>query len=282
MNKTFTQITAITGLLISSFTFGQTLEKYETVYYQDAQSQDLSGDNINVTLDIKNIVAQKDNAKFALKVSNNGEDFIMFIPKESTFKYASGEMHPDEKTIIIEPTKNKSKTINVVGGQELRVENFEYVAGGFYRIPVDGAVAEAEDFQLPAAKNNFTAGNFNVVLKSYKATTAEAKAQFEVTYKGKDIAIVNPANLSVRAKKNKSEETVMYANDEKKSDPEILMPGDKMKFNATFHIEGRIVDMQFATMHIIWNNTFTETKSEPIEAVTFPMNWDPGVTEGKK
>lgn len=282
MNKTFTQITAIAGLLISSITFGQALDKYETVYYQEPQPQDLSGENINVTLDIKNIVAQKDNAKFALKVINNGEDFIMFIPKESTFKYASGEMHPDEKTIIVEPTKNKSKTINVVGGQELRVENFEYVANGFYRVPVDGTVAEAEEFQLPAAKNNFTAGNFNVVLKSYKATTAEAKAQFEVTYKGKDIAIVNPANLSVRAKKNKSEETVMYANDEKKSDPEILMPGDKMKFNATFHIEGRIVDMQFATMHIIWNNTFTETKAEPIESLTFPMSWDPGVTEGKK
>lgn len=282
MNKTITQITVLAGLFVSSLSIAQSLDKYETIYYQEGPAQELPGDNINVSIDIKNIVGQKDNAKFALKVINDGEDFIMFNPKESTFKYASVDMHPDEKALIVEPTKNKSKTINVVGGQELRVEKFEYEAKGFYRIPVDGTVVEAEEFQLPAAKNNFTAGNFNVVLKNYKATTAEAKAQFEVTYKGKDIAIVNPANLSVRAKKNKSEETVIYANDEKKSDPELLMPGEKMKFNATFHIEGRIVDMQFATMYILWNNTFTETKAEEIESITIPMNWDPGVTEGKK
>lgn len=282
MNKTVTKFSFLLGTFVSLSAFGQTLDKYETVYFQDVQTQNVPSENANLSVDIKNVVAQKDNAKFALKVSNDGEDFILFNPKESTFKIASQEIHPDEKSIVIEPTKNKSRTINITGGPDLRVENFEYVTGGFYQIPVSGTTAEAEDFQLPASKNSFTVGNFNVVLKNYKATTAEAKAQFEVTYKGKDAAIVSPSNLSVRAKKNKSDEEVTYANDEKKGDAELLFPGDKLKFNATFHIEGRIVDMQFATMHIIWNDTFVETKSEPLESTTIPISWDPGVTEAKK
>ena len=74
----------------------------------------------------------------------------------------------------------------------------------------------------------------------------------------------------------------MYANDDKKSNVEILQKGDKAKFNAVFHIEGRIVDMQFAKMHIQWNDTFTETEMEEVEAPTIEFEMSEALTKEKK
>ena len=270
------------GLTFFSFAaFSQEITNYETVYYSDPQEVEIP-DNTGVKLEIKNVVAVKENAKLALKVSNDGKDIIIYQPSESTFKYEFGDVKPSEKEIIIAPGKSKSKTINVNGGDKFRQEKFSIETGGFYLVAVAANTVEAEDFQLPASRNNVEAGNFEIVLKSYKASTAEAHAIFEVTYTGDKIGLVNSSNLSVRAKKNKSEEEVTYANDYKDSDVELLRKGEKTKFHAVFHIEGRIVDMQFATMFIEWNDTFVESEAVPMNSATIPVTWDAGLTNAKK
>ncbi len=282
--KNTTTVQLIAGCLLSAgLSFAQDLTKYETIYYQDAQPLELEGDGNGVTIEIKNIVSQKDNAKFALKIINDGKDIIVYDPSKSTFStFTAGETHPNEKEMIVTPGKNKSKTINVSGATgDMRQEAVAYETGGFFRVPIEGTTAEAEDYQLPPSKNSFTIGNFDVVMKGYKATTAEARAQFEVTYNGDGIGLINASNLSVRANRKKTDEEVIYANDDKKADVEMLRKGDKTKFNAVFHIEGRIVDMQFATMYIIWNDTFVESEMQPLESTTIKMNWDPGLTNGK-
>ncbi|OFZ43065.1 MAG: hypothetical protein A3D92_06165 [Bacteroidetes bacterium RIFCSPHIGHO2_02_FULL_44_7] len=281
MKNTITLPLIAIGLLSASMNFAQDLNKFETVYYSDPAQVEMP-DNSDVKLELKNVVAQKDNAKFGIKVMNDGADVIIFKPSESSFKYAFGEFHPDEKEMIIAPGKSKMKTFNALGSDQFRQEQFSYETGGFYKVPVDGTVIQADDFQLPASRNNMEAGNFKIELKSYKASTAEAKASFEVTYNGDKIALVNSANLSVRAKRNKSEDEVVFANDNKKGDIELMRKGDKIKFDAVFHIEGRIVDMQFATMYIIWNNTFVESEAFPMEAGSIPCSWDPGLTNAKK
>lgn len=281
MKKTSTLSLIAIGLLSASVSFAQDLNKFETIYYTDPEPTELPGTS-DVKIELKNVVTQKELAKFAIKVVNDGSDIILFQPSASTFKFSFGDFHPDEKELVIAPSKSKSKTFSVLGSNQFRQEQFSYETTGFSRVPVDGAVSKAEDFQLPAARNNFEAGEFNVILKSYKATTDEAKAIFEVTYTGDKVGLVNGANLSVRAKNSKTGEEIIFANDDKNSNIELLRKGDKAKFDAVFHIEARILDMQFATMYVVWNNTFTESEVIPMEGGSIPVTWDAGLTNAKK
>lgn len=280
--KKATTLPMIASLMFFSFTsFAQEITNYETVYYADPQEVEIP-ENTGVKVEMKNVVAVKESAKLALKVTNDSKDIIIYQPSETVFKYEFGDIKPKEKEIIIAPGKSKSKTINVNGGDKFRQEAFSIETSGMYQVAIEGNSVEAEDFQLPASRNNFKAGNFEVSLKSYKASTAEAHAIFEVTYTGDKIGLVNYSNLSVRAKKNKSEEEVTYANDYKDADVELLRKGEKTKFHAVFHIEGRIVDMQFATMFIQWNDTFIESEAVPMGSAKVPVTWDAGLTNAKK
>ncbi len=48
-----------------------------------------------------------------------------------------------------------------------------------------------------------------------------------------------------------------------------------------FHIPGRIADMQFANMTILWKDTFVETEAKRISAQEVSFEIDPGMTNGK-
>jgi len=47
--------------------------------------------------------------------------------------------------------------------------------------------------------------------------------------------------------------------------PRILKKGDKTSFVVFFEIPGRITDMQFAEMDIVWKNTFSESELKEIK-----------------
>jgi hypothetical protein len=261
----------------SFLSFGQDLSEYEKVYY--AVPDPIETDDF--TLSVKNGVALAEYSKLSMKITNNSNDYLIYYSKESKITMGSDEYTPKSKACLITPNNSRSRTIQVDGGESFRQKNYSFEVKGLYRIPVDGDVQKSADFKLPASSNGFTDGNFKVVLRKYDASTKEAKAQFECTYQGDGVALVNSANLSVKAKKKGSDEEVVYANDNKKSTSKILHKGDKVKFTALFHIPGKIVDMQFATMHIMWNDTFIETKEVPLEAETFEIEMDEALTKEK-
>ena len=277
MKKTITFSLLSAFILGASALFAQNVTEFERVYYYDQESEE--GD---YAYSAKNVVAEATVCKFALTINNNSSDFLMYVPKESAFKYDSGDKHIAMNPYFIKPDGKKMKTIKTEGGDQLRQKQFSFDLGGIYKIPFEGKTPKTEEFQLPASKNSFTAGNFKVVLKKYDASTREAKAIFEVTYTGDDFAIINPANLSVRTKHKKTGDELTYANDDGKAKPVILQKGEKAKFNAVFHIEGRIVDMQFATMFVQWNDTFVETVAELQEAITFNFEMNDALTREKK
>jgi len=270
MKLTITKSLIIGTLFLASGLLAQEVTEYERVYYLNPETFD--GPEYGII--IKNVVAQNDHCKFGLKLTNNTNDYLVYIPKESTFNYSFGDKHPSQKEFMIQPNGSKSKTLKVDGGDQFLQKSFKVNFDGLYKIPVDGKVAEVSDFKLPASTNSFTSGNFKVSLKKYDASTREAKAIFECTYLGDDVALVSPAQLSVTATRKKSDELVTYANDYKKSDAVLLRKGDKTKITAVFHIPGKIVDMQFATMHIVWNDTFMETTQTPLNSagMEFVMN----------
>ena len=265
-------------LLCVTSAIGQDVEGFERVYYTTPAPIDVT----DYTLEVKNPVAQADHCKMALKIANTSNDFILYKSLETTFNYSFGTPHPDNKPILVKPNDSKTRTLTVNGGDKFLQKTFTVEVGGVYKIPVDGTTTEVPNFQLPASTNSVTSGNFKIELKKYSASTKEAKAEFEVTYLGNEVALVNPANLSVKAKRNKSEEEVTYANDDKKGEAEILRKGEKVTVTAVFHIPGKIVDMQFAVMHILWNNTFVETSEVLLPVQTFTFEMDEALTTEKK
>ncbi len=254
----------------SNILFGQESSKYTKIKY--SIPEDIITDEYSVS--IKNIVATKEYSKFAITITNKTDDILMFVPQQGEFIFEFGKRKPDTKDFYIMPHDSKTKTLTVNGGNEFLQDKFKAKLGLLVRISTKENVIKTPNFTIPATKNSFKTGDFNVVLKKYSASTKEAKAIFECTYTGPSIAVVNPAHLSVTAKNRKTDEVVVYANDNKKHKPTALKNGDKVKITAVFHIPGRIVDMQFATMEIIWNETFivTEPKSYILPTINFEID----------
>lgn len=269
----------VTGLFLYATTlFAQEVAGFERIYYADPAPVEAE----DVTFTFKNPVAQFDHCKVGFTIENNSSDFLLYDSEKSLFTYEFGTKSPAIKAFYIDPSKNKTKTLLVKGAEQYLQRAFDITIDGLVRIPIEGEIQSAPNFQLPAAVNNFTEGNFKVTLLKYGASTKEAKAVFEVTYTGNDVAIINEANLSVTAERKKTNETVTYANDNKKSDPTILHKGESTKITAVFHIPGKIVDMQFAQMNVIWNSTFVESKEIPIAPIVVKFEMDEALTKEKK
>ncbi|MBU0766131.1 MAG: hypothetical protein KJ607_15010, partial [Bacteroidetes bacterium] len=72
-----------------------------------------------------------------------------------------------------------------------------------------------------------------------------------------------------------------FANDDKKADMELMEKGEIVKFTVVFHVPGKITDMQFATMHIVWKETFIESTPKAMKTQTVNFELDPGLTDAK-
>jgi hypothetical protein len=272
--KNATQLLFLMGLASTSL-FAQEVSGYEKVAY--FSPADIEVEDVN--LSSKNAIAQADHCKMAFTVENTSTDLVMYDSKESEFVYEFGKSNPSVKSFILSPGDKKTKTLLVKGDGNYLQKGFKLEVKGLYKIPLNGDVTAADQFQLPASMNNFTAGNFKVQLKKYDATTKEASAVFECTYIGDGIGLVDASSLSVTTNKNKSKEQITHANDDKKADIEILNKNESIDFKAVFHIPGKIADMQFATMMVNWNNTFVETSAQPIEGPVLQFDMDEAATK---
>lgn len=239
-------------------------------------------DNDDLTIEFFDAHSQQEFTKVKLKITNKTKDYIFFKSSEAVFKYAHGDYKPKSggmfkgMDLLIEPMATETKVLTVSGDKKFHVKELKVELNGFYKIPADGKVQEVPDFQLPPANNDFTAGPFKCNLEKSKQETKETSSQFKCVYQGKEVAFVDPAKLSVKIKSGQ-----LYANDNRKDKMEMLMPGEETKFTAQFHVPGKIEDMQFATMFIVWKETFSESKMVPMKMMSANFVFDPGVTEGK-
>ena len=136
-----------------------------------------------------------------------------------------------------------------------------------------------EDFQVPASANSVSSDLFDIKLNPKKTSlkTQGATLQFECTYNGNEIGLLDPSKIVIKVEGTDKE----YANDNTKSEAKMMMRGEKIKFKTTFHIPGRIADMQFANMIISWKAAFVETKAQKLEGKKVNFELDRGLTNGK-
>jgi hypothetical protein len=237
----------------------------------------------DVKLEIIDNHCQAEFCKFKLKITNNSKNYIVLKTEELEFVLEHNTYNPLSKNIVIGPYKSVSKTISVEGDNQFQVDNYALNLKGFYKVPVNGATATMENFQLPAQKNECETKNFKCringeIIKETKVT----EVPFICSYSGTEVAIVDQSQLVVKlesgqeyATKNRGAKIQLPGNDN------ILFPGDDKKIKAVFKVPSKITDMQFANMEIDWKKTFTESNMAALELPVQNFVIDPGMTQGK-
>jgi len=270
------KLSALIPLIVLVLTFSlhaQKVDSKHTNYYKIPDA--IEGDGYKV--EFYNIVAKASYAKMGVKITNNGIDFLMYNCEETKFVYDFGEFNPEEKTFFISPNSDKTKTIKVEGGTQFHVDEFVLDFSGLYLLPSRGKSVEVEEFKLPPAKNDITVGDFIIRLLKTKQTTKETYAKFECQYSGNDIAVIDPTKISIRV----NETDIVYANDNRKAKALFLNKGEKGVFVTTFHIPGKIADMQFSEMYISWGETFKSVVPKEVAKENVKFVVDVGLTHGK-
>ena len=96
-------------------------------------------------------------------------------------------------------------------------------------------------------------------MKKLKKETAKTAVKFTCTYTGVKIAVISPSKAAV-----KTEDGTLWANARKGDMYDVLRKGDKKSFTLFFDVPGKVYDMQFAILDIVWGDTFTESELVPV------------------
>lgn len=263
-----------TGLLFSQATFAQKKDSPDhTNCYRE-----VSKETPELKIEVVDGVSRMEYIKFKLKLTNYTNDFIVYKPKESSFTVSGKEFAVSDRLLLLSPLDKGSRVLDVKGnGTNVHVDAFTFNLKGLGKIEANAPSVPAPNFKLPASVNEFTAGNFKVQMLKLDKQTDETKVKFKVTYVGRDYGLINPGALAVKAEKTGDTE---YAN-AKKQDAFLLANGESETFTASFLIPGRVVDMQFANMEIVWRDTFKDSKLTLLGDQAIEITLDEGKTAGK-
>ena len=274
--KSIKLLSFIAFTLLINFSYAQKEEKVDEKTKHYFKNADFQNDNYHIFFN--NIVSKFEYLKFGVKIINKTEDFLVWNSKGSKIVFDWGTKEPSKTKIHkIKPYGTGRSTFGVKGGTKMLVSSFKFQQSKLARVSVNGKVAEVEDFKLPENRNSITTKDFEIVLKKAKRKTDETYAKFEIRYIGDKVAVVKPNKISVRV--NEDDE---FANNYKKSQAYLLMPGEKMMITVKFNIPKRIVDMQFADMFIQWNDALSISKQVEITGVQSIIVLDENLTESKK
>jgi len=267
----------LTAILITSISVNA--QKKKDPKYEHHFKVPASVSTDEYSLEFSNVESQAEFCKFAVKVTNKTNDFLIFNKGASVFNFEFGQFSEKNKDIIIKPNGSKKKVLQADGNTRFQVEKFDVDFDGFTLVPVKGTVSEMEDFQVPASTNTVSSDLFDVKLNPKKTSlkTQGSVLQFECTYKGDEIGLLDASKIVIKVEGTEKE----YANNDAKSDVKMMKRGDKIKFKTKFFIPGRIADMQFANMIISWKDAFVETKAKKLSGQKVNFEIDRGMTNGK-
>jgi hypothetical protein len=234
--------------------------KYEKLYYKDVEQ-----DYQDYSIKIDNAVSTAGVTKFKIKITNKGNDYILFKPSECVLKIQGKEEKITDKSIIIAPGSSDFKTLDVKGTGFNRVTSYELQLGGIYFISTEGKVVTVPNFNLPPSENEMKSGPVTLNMTSLEKTTGKTSVKFECMYTGSKVLIVDPGKIAV-----KMPDGYEYVNENKagllgSDGPYLLFKGDSEKLSLKWERMqgGKAMDMQKVKMEILWRKAFIE--SEPVK-----------------
>lgn len=205
-----------------------------------------------------------------VRIENLTADYLIWKREESEVIYSETTYPCEAGFYFIKPTKKITKAINLSGGKGYHVDDFSIKISGMYRLPVNGAVATAPDFQLPVQQPTIEADPFIISVKDkVKQESGETVAYFKVTYNGEKYGMVRQNKLVCKIP-NGTE----YANSNTDYDVEVLKPGESCTVKAVFNVPRNVLDMQKSILTIVWKDSFQESVASPLDPVTIFLEID--------
>jgi hypothetical protein len=247
-------------------------QNYKKIFYRDQVIE-----NNDVKIMVIDAVAGPSGVKFKVRIFNKTNDYIVYKPSESIFRLGGKTFNPDEEWLIIRPNDEDSQVINLKGPNYMLAENFDFVLEGMYKFSTDVKGVNAPDFKLPAAKNDFKAGGFDVVLVKEKKTTAATDAGFKVKYVGDKIGVFEPNKVNMKMADGKE-----YANYFSNKKPVIFSKGKEVNIGVAWkNIPASSGDMQKEEMTILWKDAFKEITPDKMLPLSLTVMFDEEVTRTK-
>ncbi|MEO8068247.1 MAG: hypothetical protein ABI599_11195 [Flavobacteriales bacterium] len=231
---------------------------------------DMVVENSTVKIELKDALAEATYCKFRFKVTNKTNDYVFVDPSKFKVTLGGAAMGFKEKAFMIRPYEDAVRTLNVVGGTNYHSETFAIdFADAFEQAPSKGTVVAVEEFTLPAAKNEVSGGPFTVNLLKLDQETDQTVAKYNVKYTGSALGVVDPSKVAFRIPAGQ-----VFATAKSKSKPVVLTGGEEDNFTITAEIPGKIADMQFTTLTVLWNETFVESTKKPVNVnqATFALD----------
>lgn len=276
MKKLVLAVIAVTSLLTAS---AQKEKKYDKLYYKN-----IILETNEVTISVDNAVSTDGETKFKLKITNKTADYIMFKPEECKFIVNGKESKPTEKPKTIEPNSSDWLIVNLKGAGYNSVKNYTFEIGGLYKVSTSGTVVKADDFRLPATKNDFKAGSFGLNLSKLTKESGKTEAKFDCAYNGDKVAIVFPSKMGLKMPDGNEYASVQPKGLLAKKGPILMTKGQTEGLTGNWERMqgGKAMDMQKVEMFIKWNETFTEVTPEKLKNETLTFEFDEALTEAKK
>jgi transcriptional antiterminator Rof (Rho-off) len=254
-------------------------QNFEKLFYKD-----LTKETDQVTVTVDNAVSTPGETKFKLKVTNKTNDYILYKPMESKFIIDGKESKPKEKMLIIKPNSSDFVTINLKGAGYNKIKSYSFVIDGLYSVSTNGKAIEVPNFKLPAAQNEFKAGDFNCTMTNVTKESDKTEVKFKCSYNGDKIGVIHNTRAGVKMPDGNE-----YANAKKpgllesKAKEVLVMKGEEESVNLKWdRMEGgRAMDMQKVAMDIVWHATFTEAPAVKLKGETLEMEFDEATTIAK-
>ncbi|MCW3101651.1 MAG: hypothetical protein JWO09_91 [Bacteroidetes bacterium] len=264
----------ISAVVLSALLFisAASAQNYKKIFYRDQVIE-----NNDVKIAIIDAVATAAGVKFKVRIYNKTNDYIVYKPSESIFKIGGKNFNPEEKWLIIRPNDEDSQVIDLKGPGYMLPENFNFVMEGMYKFSTDVKGVNAADFKLPATKNDFKAGGFDITLIKNKKTTARTDASFKVKYVGDKIGVFEPNKVSMKMADGKE-----YANFHSNKKPLIFGKGSENDIVVAWKdIPTTSGDMQKEEMMIMWKDAFKEITPDKMLPLTLTVMFDEETTKIK-
>jgi hypothetical protein len=206
-------------------------------------------------------------SKLKIRIFNKTNDYLIFKPNDVIFKIGTQDVVCKEKHLVIYPNEEGWKVISVKG-KGFQEEKYTLEIKNMYKISASVAPVKVEDMSLPPAKSDLTPGKFKCVIKKADLKTDRSILRCECTYEGDGIGILSPGKCVAIMPKGQENPNA----DKFKSC--LLEKGKKESFLMEFREMKGGGDMQKGPLKLVWNDTFKDSKLEPIAGAKINFELD--------
>jgi len=232
-----------------------------------------------VKIEISNMYSQMNFAQIKLRITNKTNDFMALKSDEIIFQMNGIEYRPNGKIFMIGPRDYITRTIRVDGDNRFHIDRFSIDFDGFYKIPAEGNTMVAEHFILPNSMNDFEFDEFRCkVAGRIIQSTQITELPLRCTYIGEKVGLIEASRISVKLEDGQEFANINTGSKIKNlvttGSTDVLFPGEQTKITSVFRIPAKTIDMQFATLSVNFNDTFSETEliAIPIPAQDFVLD----------